>query len=83
MNQTNENKDNKIILQILLINNKDKSHYKSLIAVSSLQYYREHQREIKEKGIQKICEKEQMTLQELINKGYTTIKITLNKRRKG
>ena len=81
MIRAKENKDDKIILQILLINNKDKSHYKTLIAVDNLKEYRERVGEIKERAIKDICRKNNKSLQELINEGYTTIKIQLKKKR--
>lgn len=77
MNKTkNNNNNNNIVLQITLFD-KDNKHkpISILIEVASLDYYREHETEIKTRAIQKICNQRYMTGKDLKKYGYTTIKV--------
>jgi len=65
-----------ITLQITLFDKENR--YKpisTLIAVESVRYYNEHVKEIKEKGIIKICQKRGWTARELKKYNYLTCKV--------
>ena len=65
-----------ITLQITLFDKENR--YKpisTLIAAESVRYYNEHVKEIKEKGIIKICQKRGWTARELKKYNYLTCKV--------
>lgn len=68
--------DNYILIQITLfdVNNKYKP-ISTLVKIPNIQYYREHQEEVKRKGYQQICNQRYLTGKELLNLGYKKVKI--------
>lgn len=75
MKQTKTN-DNYVTLQITLFDSHNK--YKpmsTLIKVESIQYYKEHEQEVRTQAIQKICNQRYLTGKELKRLGYNRIKV--------
>ena len=76
MRDNNKDKDNNIIIQITLFDkNRKYKPISTLIEVASVQEYKEHSAEYKRKAIQKICNQRYLTGKELIDLGYTEIKV--------
>ena len=75
-NKQKTKEDNYILIQITLfdVNNKYKP-ISTLVKVPSVQYYREHEDEVKRKGYQQICNQKYLTGKELLNLGYKRVKI--------
>lgn len=74
--RTNKQKKDNIIIQVTLFDVTGK--YKpisTLIEVESIDYYKEHSKEIKQKAIQKICNQRLLSGKELVKLGYTKIKV--------
>ena len=74
--RTNKQKKDNIIIQITLFDVTGK--YKpisTLIEVESIDYYKEHSKEVKQKAIQKICNQRLLSGKELVKLGYTKIKV--------
>lgn len=76
--RTNKQKkdNNNIIIQVTLFDMNGK--YKpisTLIEVESVEYYKEHSKECKQKAIQKICNQRYLSGKELVKLGYTKIKV--------
>lgn len=74
--RTNKQKKDNIIIQITLFDVTGK--YKpisTLIEVESIDYYKEHSKEVKQKAIQKICNQRYLSGKELVKLGYTKIKV--------
>ena len=74
--RTNKQKKDNIIIQITLFDATGK--YKpisTLIEVESIDYYKEHSKEVKQKAIQKICNQRLLSGKELVKLGYTKIKV--------
>lgn len=74
--RTNKQKKDNIIIQITLFDVTGK--YKpisTLIEVESIEYYKEHAKECKEKAIQKICNQRYLSGKELVKLGYKKIKV--------
>ena len=71
-----QKKDNNIIIQVTLfdVNGKYKP-ISTLIEVESIEYYKEHSKECKEKAIQKICNQRFLSGKELVKLGYKKIKV--------
>lgn len=68
--------NNNIIIQITLFDVEGK--YKpvsTLIEVESVAWYKEHEKECRQKAIQKICLQRNWTGKELLNYGYKRIKV--------
>lgn len=76
--RTNKQKKEKetITIQITLfdVNGKYKP-ISTLIEVESVEYYRKHSKECKEKAIQKICNQRYLSGKELVKLGYKKIKV--------
>lgn len=70
------NNDNNVIIQITLfdVNGKYKP-ISTLIEVESVEYYKQHSKECKERAFQKICNQRLLTGKELIKLGYTKVKV--------
>ena len=68
--------DNYILIQITLfdVNNKYKP-ISTLVKIPNIQYYREHEDEVKRQGYQQICNQKYLTGKELLNLGYKRVKI--------
>ena len=67
---------NTITLQVTLFDVTGK--YKpisTLIEVESVEYYKEHSKEVKQKAIQKICNQRYLSGKELVKLGYKKIKV--------
>ena len=67
---------NTITLQVTLFDITGK--YKpisTLIEVESVEYYKEHSKEVKQKAIQKICNQRYLSGKELVKLGYKKIKV--------
>ncbi len=74
--RTNKQKKDNIIIQVTLFDVTGK--YKpisTLIEVESIDYYKEHSKEVKQKAIQKICNQRYLSGKELVKLGYTKIKV--------
>jgi len=76
--RTNKQKkeNNNIIIQVTLFDVTGK--YKpisTLIEVESVEYYKEHSKECKQKAIQKICNQRYLSGKELVKLGYKKIKV--------
>lgn len=74
--QINNKDNNNIIIQITLFSTTGK--YKpisTLLEVESVAWYKEHAKECKEKAIRKICLQRNWTGKDLINYGYTSLKV--------
>ena len=74
--RTNKQKKDNIIIQITLFDVTGK--YKpisTLIEVESIDYYKEHSKEVKQRAIQKICNQRLLSGKELVKLGYTKIKV--------
>lgn len=74
--QTKQTKENNIIIQITLfdVNGKYKP-VSTLIEVESVAWYKEHEKECRQKAIQKICLQRNWTGKELLKLGYKKIKV--------
>lgn len=74
--QTKEINNNNIIIQITLfdINNKYKP-ISTLIEVESIDWYRSHEKECRQKAIRKICLQRNWSGKELLDYGYKRIKV--------
>lgn len=72
----NKESNNNIIIQVTLFD-KDNKHkpISTLVDVESMEWYKHHSKEVKEIAIQKICNKRYMTGKELVELGYTIIKV--------
>ena len=70
------NNNDYILIQITLfdVNNKYKP-ISTLVKIPNIQYYREHEDEVKRKGYQQICNQKYLTGKELLNLGYKRVKI--------
>ena len=75
-NKQKTKEDNYILIQITLfdVNNKYKP-ISTLVKIPNIQYYREHEDEVKRKGYQQICNQKYLTGKELLNLGYKRVKI--------
>lgn len=75
-NKEKHNNDNNVIIQITLfdVNGRYKP-ISTLIEVESVEYYKQHSKECKEKAFQKICNQRLLTGKELIKLGYTKVKV--------
>ena len=74
--QKNNKQKDTITLQITLFDVTGK--YKpmsTLIEVESVEYYKEHSKEIRQKAIQKICNQRLLSGKELVKLGYKKIKV--------
>ena len=74
--QKNNKQNNTITLQITLFDVTGK--YKpisTLIEVESVEYYKEHSKEVRQKAIQKICNQRLLSGKELVKLGYKKIKV--------
>lgn len=71
-----ENKKNSTLIQITLfdVNGKYKP-VSTLIEVESVAWYKEHEKECRQKAIQKICLQRNWTGKELLKLGYKRIKV--------
>ena len=71
-----QKKNNNIIIQITLfdVNGKYKP-VSTLIEVESVAWYKEHEKECRQKAIQKICLQRNWTGKELLKLGYKKIKV--------
>lgn len=68
--------NNNIIIQVTLFDVTGK--YKpisTLIEVESVEYYKKHSKECKQKAIQKICNQRYLSGKELVKLGYKKIKV--------
>ena len=73
---TIKEEDNYILIQITLFDvNKKYKPISTLVKVPNLEYYKEHSKEVKEKGYQQICNQRYLTGKELLNLGYKKVKI--------
>lgn len=72
----NEKKKNSTLIQITLfdVNGKYKP-VSTLIEVESVAWYKEHEKECRQKAIQKICLQRNWTGKELLKLGYKRIKV--------
>ena len=82
-NNDNNTQDNKLLIKITLLNEDTKEDYSTLMLIPNLKYFKEKAREIKQRAIQTICNRENKTGKELLDKGFNKIgvKIVINKRR--
>lgn len=76
INKQKSNNNNNIIIQITLfdVNGKYKP-VSTLIEVESVAWYKEHEKECRQKAIQKICLQRNWTGKELLKLGYKKIKV--------
>lgn len=77
MRETKNNKEkNTITLQITLFDVEGK--YKpisTLVEVESIEWYRKHSKEVKQRAYQKICNQRYLTGKELLKLGYKKVKV--------
>lgn len=82
-NKDNNNNDKDIILKISIKNvDNSKRMLYSFIEVKSLKFYRENKDLVKRRAVQLLCNKLGKTGQELIDEGYTQIKVEVMRTRK-
>lgn len=69
-------KDNFVTLQFTLFDTTGKYRpISTLVKVESIKWFREHEKEIKTKAIQQICNQRRLSGKELVKLGYTRLKI--------
>ena len=64
-----------MIVQVTLISNKGNRPVSCLLDAESKEYLLSHQKEVKERGIVKICQKRYWDKRDLINYGYLKVKM--------
>lgn len=73
---TIKEEDNYILIQITLFDvNKKYKPISTLVKVPNLEYYKEHSKEVKEKGYQQICNQRLLSGKELLALGYKQVKV--------
>ncbi len=64
-------------IQITLFSDKGYKPVSCLVEVENVEYYKEHLKEVKAQGIQKICNKRYWEKYHLIQYGYTKVKMRI------
>lgn len=69
--------ENYTTLKIAVVNAETKEEYSTLVKVSSLPWFKDHETAVKLKAIQFICTKNKITGEELLTYGFNKIKVKI------